>query len=121
MSIEYADPQIDYKELEKAKTINVVDLIEYVSNSTVCRTILKRLTGNISVMSFDYGKGVSVKALPFDLFMQIIEGRAEIAIDNVSKVLDSGQGIIVPAHTPHFIKPGSRFKMLTTIIKSGYE
>jgi hypothetical protein len=61
------------------------------------------------------------KSVPFDTFAQIIEGKAEIVIDKVSSLLQSGQGIIIPAHASNFIKANGRFKMIQTIIKSGYE
>jgi hypothetical protein len=50
-----------------------------------------------------------------------VEGTAEIVINHVPHVLKSGQGIIIPAHAPNFIKPNGRFKMIMTVIKSGYE
>jgi hypothetical protein len=31
------------------------------------------------------------------------------------------KGIIIPAHASNFIKPNGRFKMISTVIKSGYE
>ena len=108
-------------ELERSKAHIIVEIIEYMTNSVVIKTIIKKSTGNISVMSFDSGEGLTEKTSPFDTFVQIIEGRAEIVIDKVSNVLESGQGIIIPAHLPNFIKPNGRFKMISTIIKSGYE
>jgi len=108
-------------ELEKGKSHIIVEIIEYVSNSVVIKTIIKKSTGNISVMSFDSGEGLTEKTSPFDSFVQIIEGKAEIVIDKKSNLLESGQGIIIPAHSPNFIKPNGRFKMISTIIKSGYE
>lgn len=111
----------DTKELEKGKSHIIVEIIEYVPNCVVIKTIIKKSTGNISVMSFDSGEGLTEKTSPFDTFAQIIEGKAEIVIDNVSNFLASGQGIIIPAHSPNFIKPNGRFKMILTIIKSGYE
>ena len=110
----------DSKELEKSKTHIIVEIIEYVPNSVVIKTIIKKSTGNISVMSFDSGEGLTEKTSPFDSFAQIIEGNAEIVIDKISHLLESGQGIIIPAHSPNFIKPNGRFKMISTIIKSGY-
>ena len=112
---------LDNGEMEKAKTHIVVEIIEYVPNSVVIKTIIKKTTGNISVMSFDSGEGLTEKTSPFDTFAQIIEGRADIVIDKVSHVLESGQAIIIPAHSPNFIRPNGRFKMISTIIKSGYE
>jgi quercetin dioxygenase-like cupin family protein len=111
----------DNKELEKSKSHIIVEIIEYLSNSVVSKTIIKKSTGNISVMSFDNGEGLTEKTSPFDTFAQIIEGKAEIVIGKVSHLLETGMGIIIPAHESNFIKPNGRFKMILTIIKSGYE
>lgn len=112
---------MDNLEIEKAKTLITVEIIEYVHNSVVIKTILKKSTGNISVMSFDKGEGLTEKTTPFDTFVQIIEGKAEIVISGKSNILHSGQSIVIPAHTANFVKPNGRFKMIQTVIKSGYE
>jgi quercetin dioxygenase-like cupin family protein len=111
----------DNNELEKSKSHIIVEIIEYMANSVVTKTIIKKSTGNISVMSFDNGEGLTEKTSPFDTYAQIIEGKAELVIDKVSHMLEAGEGIIIPAHSPNFIKPNGRFKMILTIIKSGYE
>jgi len=111
----------DSIELEKSMSHIIVEIIEYVSNSVVSKTIIRKSTGNISVMSFDNGEGLTEKTSPFDTFAQIIEGKADIVINNVSHLLETGMGIIIPAHESNFIKPNGRFKMILTIIKSGYE
>jgi quercetin dioxygenase-like cupin family protein len=113
--------KIENGELEKAKSHIVVEIIEYVPNSVVIKTIIRKSTGNISIMSFDSGEGLTEKTSPFDTYAQIIEGRAEIVIDKVCRHLETGMGIIIPAHSSNFIKPNGRFKMILTIIKSGYE
>ncbi|MEJ8819036.1 cupin domain-containing protein [Lacibacter sp. H407] len=121
MSTEEINNKVDISELEKSKAHIIVEIIEYMPNSVVIKTIIKKSTGNISVMSFDSGEGLTEKTSPFDTFAQIIEGKAEIVIDNISHLLTSGEGIIIPAHLPNFIRPNGRFKMILTIIKSGYE
>lgn len=68
-------------ELEKATSHIIVEIIEYVPNSVVSKTIIKKSSGNISVMSFDSGEGLNEKTSPFDTFVQIIEGKAELIID----------------------------------------
>ena len=108
-------------ELEKAKTYISVEIVQYIPNSVVTKTILKKSTGNISVMSFDSGESLTEKTSPFDTFLQIIEGKAEVVIDGESFILDAGQSIIIPAHKSNIIKANERFKMTSTIIKSGYE
>lgn len=112
---------MDNNELEKSKAYISVEIIEYIPNSVVSKTILKKSTGNISVMSFDSGEGLTEKISPFDTFAQIIEGKAEIVIDGKSFLLETGQSIIIPAHKSNIVKANERFKMILTIIKNGYE
>lgn len=121
MNKKESNTQQDNVELEKSTAHIIVEIIEYIPNSVVIKTILRKSTGNISVMSFDSGEGLTEKISPYDTFAQIIEGKAEIVINGVSNLLDTGQGIIIPAHVPNFIRPNGRFKMILTIIKSGYE
>lgn len=112
---------MDNSEIEKSRAHIIVEIIEYIPNSVVIKTILKKSTGNINLMSFDSGEGLTEKTSPFDTFIQVIEGKAEIVIDGKSSIIESGQGIIIPAHRPNKIKPNGRFKLISTVIKSGYE
>lgn len=112
---------MDTTEVEKSKTHITVEIIEYIANSVVIKTILKKSTGNISVMSFDTGEGLTEKTTPFDTFAQIIDGQATIVINGHPNLLRTGESIVIPAHAPNHIKPNGRFKMILTVIKSGYE
>ena len=108
-------------EAEKSKTHIIVEIIEYMANAVVIKTIIKKSTGNVSVMSFDNGEGLTEKTSPFDSYAQIIEGKAEIVINKIPHLVKTGEGIVIPAHAPNHITPDGRFKMILTIIKSGYE
>ncbi|MCF8236414.1 MAG: cupin domain-containing protein [Bacteroidales bacterium] len=109
------------KEIEKSKIHVLIEITNYVSNSVVSQTILRKTTGNISIVAIDNGKALAEKISPFDTFIQIVEGSAEIVIDNQPNMLQAGQGIVIPAHTSHMVKANERFKMISTVIKSGYE
>jgi quercetin dioxygenase-like cupin family protein len=112
---------MDNTEVEKAKAHIIVEIIEYLPNSVVRKSILKKTTGNISVVSIDTGEALTEKILPFDTFVQIIDGKAEIIIDGISNLLNTGQSIVIPAHASNTAKANERFKMISTTIKSGYE
>jgi len=112
---------MDNTEVEKAKAHIVVEIIEYAPNSVVRKSILEKTTGNVSIVSIDTGEALTEKILPFDTFVQIIDGKAEIIIDGKSNLLNTGQSIVIPAHTSNTVKANERFKMIKTIIKSGYE
>jgi quercetin dioxygenase-like cupin family protein len=112
---------MENKDLEKAKVFIIVEILEYVPNSVVIKTIIRKTTGNVSAVSFDSGEALTEKTSPFDTFIQIIDGEAEIVINGVSNKLHVGQSIIIPADARNVIKANVRFKMISTIIKSGYE
>lgn len=112
---------MDKREIEKAKAHIIVEIIEYIPNSVVIKSIIKKTTGNISAISIDTGEAMTEKIVPFDTFVQIIDGKAEIVIDGISNLLDTGQSIIIPANTSNAVKANERFKMISTVIKSGYE
>ena len=108
-------------ELEKSTTHIVVAIIEYVPNAVVCKTIIRKTTGNITATSFDAGEELAQKSSPFDTYIQIIDGAAELLINDRKYKLRLGEGIIIPAHAPHHFNANEQFKMISTIIKSGYE
>ena len=108
-------------EVEKAKSFIVNDIIEYIPNSVVLKTIIRKTTGKVSGVSFDSGETLTERTSPFDTIIQIIDGKAEVIIDDVSHILETGHSIIIPSHSRNIIKANVRFKMLSTVIKSGYE
>lgn len=108
-------------ELEKSKVHVIGEILEYVPHAVVNKTIIRRTTGDISVSSFDAGEELEEKISPFDNYIQIIEGTAEVGINDKKYKLRLGEGIIIPAHTSHRFNAYEQFKMISTIIKSGYE
>lgn len=109
------------KEIEKGSAHIIVELIEYEHNAVVSKSIMKKATGSISALSFPSGEGLNEKISPFDTYAQLIDGSAIIEIDGKASTLDTGDGILIPAHSPSHIKPNGRFKLILTVIKSGYE
>ena len=107
--------------MEKSKIDILIEIIGYVPNSVVTKTIIKKISGNISIVAVDTGEVIAEKISPFDAFVQIIDGAAEIIIDEKSYFLKTGQGLIIPAHSFNNMKANERFKMISTVIKSGYE
>lgn len=119
--IKSLEKDIENIEQEKGKTFIIVEIIEYIPNSVVIKTIIKKTTGNVTVSSFDKDEALTEKTSPFDTFIQVIDGKAEVVINHESSLLDTGQSIIIPAHSSHIIKANERFKIISTVIKSGYE
>ena len=108
-------------EVDKGTVHIVVELIEYIPNAVLSKTIIKKLTGNVTVSSFDAGEELDEKKSPFDTYVQIIDGAAEVTINTKQFIMKIGDGIIIPAHSNHHFNANQQFKMISTVIKSGYE
>jgi quercetin dioxygenase-like cupin family protein len=108
-------------EVVKSTSHIIVEIIQYVPNSVVSRTIIKKTTGNITVSSFDAGEELAERTSPFDTYIQIIDGAAQLIINKREYKLRLGEGIVIPAHAVHHFNANEQFKMISTIIKSGYE
>ena len=112
---------MDTTEVKKTEAVIIVEIIEYVPNAVLMKTIIKKSTGNVSIISLDSGEGLTERTSPFETFVQIVDGRAEIVIDGISHLLETGEGIVLPAHLPNIFRANERFKMIKSIIKSSYE
>jgi quercetin dioxygenase-like cupin family protein len=113
--------QFDNIELEKSKPHIIVEILEYIPNSILIKTIIKKTTGNVTVTAVGAGEELAEKTSPFDTFIQIIDGEAQVEIRDKKYKLRLGEGIIIPAHSSHRFNANEQFKMISTIIKSGYE
>lgn len=108
-------------QLPKGEPHVIVEIIEYLPKAVVSKTIVKRITGNITATSLAIGEELGEKTSPFDTYVQIIDGNAEVTINDKVIKLRLGEGVIIPAHSKNSFKATEQFKMLTTVIKSGYE
>src|ERR1017187_9966964 len=82
------------KEIEKSKVHIMVEIIEYAPDSVVSKTIIKKTTGNVTATSFATGEELGEKTSPFDTYIQIIDGAAEVIIDEKKYILKTGNGIV---------------------------
>jgi quercetin dioxygenase-like cupin family protein len=109
------------QELPKGTSHIIVEIIEYLPKAVVSKTIIKKITGNITATSMAIGEELGERTSPFDTYIQIIDGAAEVTINDKVIKLNLGEGVIIPAHSKHSFNAAEQFKMLTTVIKSGYE
>jgi len=108
-------------EIGKNKEHIIVEIVEYVPNAVMSRTIIKKSTGNVTAMSFSEGEELCEKTIPFDNYIQVIDGEADLVIGTKKYQLKAGTGIVIPAHTSQCLYATQQFKIISTVIKSGYE
>ena len=99
------------------KTSKLVDMVNYQDGSVVSKEVIKKETGTVTLFAFDRGQGLSEHTAPFDAFVNIIDGQAEVAISGKPFIVKQGEMIIMPANKPHSLQAIERFKMLLVLIK----
>lgn len=107
--------------IERAIVYTTVDLVDYVESKHETAKIISKITGSVAIVAVDADVVTANKTSPFDTLLYILEGSAEVKIDKQKHHLTAGQCIILPAHIDSNIVSKTRFKMLLTVIKSGYE
>jgi quercetin dioxygenase-like cupin family protein len=112
------DTQTKETKTPAAQTLSPVRLVEYQDGAVVSREVMKKPSGSVTVFAFDEGQGLSEHTAPFDAFVFVLEGEAEITISGKAHRLNGGEMILMPAGQPHALKAIQRFKMILTMIRS---
>jgi len=100
----------------KALTMN--ELVAYSEGSVVSKTLIDKKIGTVTLFSFDAGQGLSEHTSPYDAFVQVVDGEAEVIIEGAPQTVSAGQMIIMPANKPHELKAVKPFKMLLVMIRA---
>ena len=100
-----------------ASPVKLDELVDYASGAVVSRTIAKSKAGTLTVFAFDVGEGLSEHSAPFDAYVQILDGEAELTIDGKPLRASSGETVLMPANIPHALSAVTPFKMLLMLIR----
>jgi hypothetical protein len=121
-----AEPVVSFKGIPGTKeepqtdTCHIlVEFIEYISNDDVTRTVIKKFSGNISVTPLNAADQLLIERSLPDVFSRIIDGKADLVIDNISRIIHSCDGTGSAVYTASQIAPIGRMKMIISIIKGG--
>lgn len=98
--------------------LTLSDLVNYQDGSVVSKTLIDKKIGTVTMFSFGAGQGLSEHTAPFDAFVQVVDGEAEVVIDGTPQTVVAGQIIIMPANIPHELKAVKPFKMLLVMIRA---
>jgi quercetin dioxygenase-like cupin family protein len=101
----------------RGRVAKLVDLADYQEDSVVSHQVIKSGGGNVTLFAFDEGQELSEHTTPFDAFVQVLDGEAEITIAGKPLTLKEGDAVIMPANQPHAVTAVKRFKMLLTMVK----
>lgn len=100
------------------KALTMSELVAYQDGSVVSKTLIDKKIGTLTLFSFDGGQGLSEHTAPYDAFVQVVDGEAEVTIEGQNHVVGTGQMIIMPANKPHSLQAVKPFKMLLVMIRA---
>jgi quercetin dioxygenase-like cupin family protein len=96
-------------------------LAEYAEGAIVSRTLTKGKGGSFTFFAFDQGQELSEHSAPFDAYVQVVDGEAELIIGGERVAAHVGELVRMPANVPHAVKAPRRFKMLLVMIRDPKE
>ncbi len=102
---------------EHSNVFRFPEKVDYSSEGIISKRVIDRPTGTVTLFSFDKGQRLSTHSAPFDAMVQVVEGHAEIVINEQPFHLSTGDVIIMPAGIPHAVNASEKFKMVLTMIK----
>lgn len=92
-------------------------ILNYQQGAVVSKVLLKKKSGNITMFAFSEGEGLSEHTAPFDAFIYLTDGEAEVTISGKPYSLKAGEAIIMPSNEPHALKAVTDFRMLLVMLK----
>lgn len=110
-------PRTKSGELPPARPVQLASLVDYTPGSIVSRTVAQSEAGTLTLFAVSAGQNMSEHTAPFDAFLQILDGEAELTIGGKRVVASAGDTVLMPADVPHAVRAGRDFKMLLTMIR----
>jgi len=108
---------MENKAFPTAEKFSMTNKVSYAEGAIVSKIIIRNDHGNVTLFAFDKGEFLSEHTAPFDVVIQVLDGKSEVFIDGQSFELGVGESILMPTNIPHAVKALERFKMLLTMIK----
>lgn len=115
-------PKTNYTSMKEStfqhsQKYNLLNSVEYAESSVVSKIINKSEGGNVTLFSFDEGENLSEHTAPFDAIVYVLDGSANVKINQKEHHLQKGDFIIMPANIPHALSAPEKFKMLLIMVK----
>jgi len=101
-----------------SQALDLAALVEYAEGAIVSRAIAENDAGTVTLFAFDAGQGLSEHSAPFDAFVLVLDGQAELTIGGAPLEAAAGQIVLMPANVPHAVRATRRFKMLLVMLRS---
>jgi quercetin dioxygenase-like cupin family protein len=101
-----------------AKAAELSAMAAYVPGGIVSKTLLDKPAGTITLFAFGRGQGLSEHKVPYDAFVHVLDGTAQIRIADDWLAVKAGEVLVMPANVAHEVQAAEQFKMLLVMIRA---
>ncbi len=113
-------PSQEPPELFQVNTHLIIEITECLSSGMMSRTLIKKSNKDVTVSTLNFPDSESEIAVPYITFVQVVSGTANLLMNGAPKDLQEGDSLVIPAFMKHQFTCKNGFKMIATILKSGY-
>jgi quercetin dioxygenase-like cupin family protein len=103
--------------IEAATAHTLAALAAYADGSIVSRTLVDTEHATVTLFAFDEGQSLSEHTAPFDAYVNVLDGAAELVIGGETVSASAGQIVLMPAGVPHAVRARKRFKMMLIVVR----
>ncbi|MBU2512320.1 cupin domain-containing protein [bacterium] len=100
------------------EVLNLLNTLQYKENSVATRTLVEKEGGSLTVYAFDKTQGLGRHASPFLTCIQLIEGKAQITIDDKTNLVSENEIVTIPANVPFALHSIHKVKAILFRLKS---
>ncbi len=100
-----------------AEALAAAGLVDYAAGAVVSRAIAKNEAGTLTLFAFDAGEGLSEHSAPFDAYVLVLDGTAEVVVGGKAVSASAGEMVLMPRNIPHAIRAPERFKMMLVMLR----
>ena len=103
--------------IEKKTVLVPNNVIDYAEGGIVSKEFIHSNAGSVTLFAFDKGQRLSEHTAPYDAVLNIIDGVAEIMIEDELYHLKTGEMIIIHAGARNAVNANESFKMAIQMIR----
>ena len=92
--------------------------IQYNPESIASKVIFENPNGNVTLFALDAGQQLSDHTAPYDVFLQVLDGSADIILSGELYSCKEHDTLFMKANAVHSVSAREPFKMMLTMIKS---
>lgn len=98
--------------------VELAGQVAYQDGAVVSKTLIDKKTGTLTLFAFGKGQGLSEHTAPYDAFVNVLDGEADVTVSGQTCRVKAGEMIILPANQPHALQAVTNFKMMLIMIRT---